>query len=554
MRPPVESLADRSAAVDAAGMAAHGVWADDANPMVEHRDGRWALVALGLVVAAVAGPVLGGALVDCWNDENYSHGVLVPLLVAILAHRCLRETSLFAPAARSRWQTFAWMLLGAGAAGFVVGTAAAEQFVQRTSCVALVTAACGIAFGPRRFRQILPAFALGVCMVPLPYIVYYALTLPLQLFSTQCAAAGVALLGFDVTRDGNIFTVNGNALEVVRACSGIRSIMALATVAAAGAVWTGLGPGRGVFLVLASVPVAVVGNVLRLMLTALLVARFGPHLAEGTVHELVGVVCFGVSLAMLVGVMTIVRRGRVSNAMTLSRRPIGSWQVRARAALHSARPVSSRHASVAAVALAIVGAYAIFLQQHSVAPSEAVQLESLPLTLGDLNAVDLGMDDRVLEQVAPTSYVFRSYAPPVGTDFALYAGYYRNPGQGVQIHSPLHCYPGAGWKILANEPLPVRDLRGQPTTMQRLVVAKRGRRDVVVYWYETRAGRTTNDYALKLAQLRTSLLRQPQDAAFVRWSTPLQDGESLDDATRRLLGVVGRSLPAIESALPFRDA
>jgi hypothetical protein len=73
-----------------------------------------------------------------------------------------------------------------------------------------------------------------------------------------------------------------------------------------------------------------------------------------------------------------------------------------------------------------------------------------------------------------------------------------------------------------------------------------------VYWYETRAGRTTNDYALKFAQLRTSLLRQPQDAAFVRWSTPIADGETTEDATRRLLGVVGRSLPAIESALPFR--
>jgi len=553
VRASMPSLAVPTAAADTAGMATHGVWPGEANRQVEPRNNRWALVALGLVIAAVAGPVLGGALVDCWNDENYSHGVLVPLLVALLVHRRRSDSSGLAATARSRWQAFAWMLLGAGAAGFVIGSAAAEQFIQRTSCVALVTAAVGIAFGPRRFRQTMPAFALGVCMVPLPYIVYYALTLPLQLLSTQWAAGGVALLGFDVTRDGNIFTVNGSALEVVRACSGIRSIMALATVAVAGAVWTRLGPGRAAFLILASVPAAVAGNVLRLMVTGLLVARFGPHLAEGTAHEMVGVACFGVSLALLAGVVAILQRGRQPDPPPPAR-PQASWAARARAALQAARPASSRQAWIAAVSLAAVGGYAIFLQQHRVTPSEEVRLESVPLTLGDLNAVEIGLDERVQEQVAPSSFVFRSYASPVGTDFALYAGYYRNPARGVQIHSPLHCYPGAGWKILGNEPLSVRDLHGEPTTMQRLVVQKRGRRDVVVYWYETRAGRTTNDYALKFAQLRTSLLRQPQDAAFVRWSTPLQDGETLDDATRRLLGVVGRSLPAIESALPFRDA
>jgi EpsI family protein len=447
------------------------------------------------------------------------------------------------------------MLFASGAIGLVVATAAAEQFVQRASCIALVTATSGIAFGGRRFRQILPAFALGIGMVPLPYVVYYALTFPLQLLSTQWAAGGVALLGFEVTRDGNVFTVDGHALEVVRACSGIRSIMALVTVAAAGAVWIRRGLGRAAILTLAAIPAAVAGNVLRLVVTALLVARFGPHLAEGTVHEIVGVVCFGVSLAMLAGVVALLRRGAHASDEPLAPRGAGSWSLRLRQALHRARPVSARHAWIAVAILSASGAYAVFLHQHRVVPREPVRLEdSIPLEIGDLYAVDLGMDERVLEQVAPTSFVFRSYAAPDGADFALYAGYYRNLRQGTQIHSPLHCYPGAGWKIVDTEPLAVRDLRGEATSMQRLLVERRGRRDVVVYWYETRAGRTTNDYALKFAQLRTSLLRQPQDAAFVRWSTPILDGETTEDATRRLLGVVGRSLPAIESALPFRGA
>jgi len=550
VRGPVEFMTDTAPAEPSIVAAAHvvGPESPDAPPA---KPGRTALVALSVVVAAVAGPVLGLALLDCWKDENYSHGVLVPVLVAILAYRRLRDATPMPDSARRPWNVLAWAALAGGACVGVVGIAAAELFTQRIACIAVVAGACGIAFGPLRFRQMLPALALGVCMVPLPYILYYAITFPLQLLSTQWAAGGIALLGFDVTRDGNVFTVNGHALEVVRACSGIRSIMALATVAAAGAVWTRLALGRGALLVVAAVPAAVVGNILRLMVTALLVARFGPHLAEGTVHEIVGVTCFGVSLLILGGVLALVQHRSGREDLASRARVQGSW--RFGAAVRAARPVSVPHAWTAAAVLVATATYGIFLQQHRVAPRENVQLESLPLVLGDLYAVEIGIDERVLEQVAPSSYVFRSYAAPSGTDFALYAGYYRNPGQGTQIHSPLHCYPGAGWKILEKSPLAVRDLRGEPAAMQRLVVQKRGRRDVVVYWYETRAGRTTSDYALKFAQLRTSLLRQPQDAAFVRWSTPQQDGESLEDATRRLLAVVGRALPAIESALPFRD-
>jgi len=555
VRGPAESLVEPAPAVHSTASAAHGVWPEspDVPGADTQKKGRAALAVLGVVVAALTGPVLGSALVDCWKDENYSHGVLVPVLVAILAHRRLRDTTPMLAGSRRRWNVVAWAALVCGVCGLVVGIAAAEFFAQRTSSILVIAGASGIAFGARRFRQLLPALALGVCMIPLPYILYYALTFPLQLLSTQWAAGGVALLGFEVTRDGNVFTVNGHALEVVRACSGIRSIMALATVAAAGAVWTRLALGRGALLVVAAVPAAVVGNLLRLMITALLVARCGPHLAEGTVHEIVGIACFGVSLVILGGVWALIRRRSGGGDMVPAVPLLGSWRTRFGNALRGARPASVRHAWTAVAVLVLVGTYGFFLQQHRVTPREDVQLESLPLALGDLNAVEIGIDERVLEQVAPSSYVFRSYASPAGVDFALYAGYYRNPGQGTQIHSPLHCYPGAGWKILAKTPLTVRDLQGEPTTMQRLVVQKRGRRDVVVYWYETRAGRTTNDYALKFAQLRTSLLRQPQDAAFVRWSTSQQEGESLEDATRRLLGVVGRSLPAIESTLPFRD-
>jgi EpsI family protein len=147
--------------------------------------------------------------------------------------------------------------------------------------------------------------------------------------------------------------------------------------------------------------------------------------------------------------------------------------------------------------------------------------------------------------------VFRSYQSDSTQPVGLYVAYYSDPREGAQIHSPLHCYPGAGWKVLRSEPLRIRDLQGVHTRMQRLLVAKDDRHDVVVYWYDTRTGRLTSDLELKLNLMRTALLHRPQDAAFVRWSTPMDPGESLDDATQRLLATVARAYPELQAALPF---
>ena len=97
----------------------------------------------------------------------------------------------------------------------------------------------------------------------------------------------------------------------------------------------------------------------------------------------------------------------------------------------------------------------------------------------------------------------------------------------------------------------MRDFKERTTEMRRLLVERDGRRDVVVYWYDTRTGRLTSDLQLKMNLVRTALLHQPQDAAFVRWSTPIAEGESLEQATTRLLFGVARAYPGLEALLPF---
>lgn len=542
-------------------LGAAGAWPESRDDVTGGDRAVAARLLVGVLLACYAflyGPVFAGSLRDCWNDPSYSHGVLMPLVVLVLAWMRRRDVFQLPLPARRTWNAVAWMALAAGCAAWVVGAAAAEEFTQRTAGIWIAIGLCGVLGGPSRLRRYGLPLLLLACAVPLPSLVYAQISFPLQLLSARLAAGSLDLLGLEVVRSGNIFEVNGHALEVVRACSGIRSIMALGTLALAAVVALRLRFVPGLVLAATALPAALFGNLLRLVVTALLVVGFGPSAAEGHVHEAVGVASFVASLAILALALRFLRRraeaprdSHDDGAARFSWVRLRGEIVGAARTLGTLRPVSLAAAALALAVLAAAGGYATFLHHHTVEPGRAPDLAALPLDFDRYRGTEIPMTDRVLEQVQADEYVFRTYAAPAGPDVGLYVGYYRDPRQGAQIHSPIHCYPGAGWKIRGSEPLLVRDFSGAMTNMRRLVVDKRGRQDVVIYWYETRTGRLTSDLDLKLNLMRTALLQKPQDAAFVRWSTPIAEGESVDEATKRLLSALARAHPQLEAALPF---
>ena len=71
------------------------------------------------------------------------------------------------------------------------------------------------------------------------------------------------------------------------------------------------------------------------------------------------------------------------------------------------------------------------------------------------------------------------------------------------------------------------------------------------YWFETRGGILRTEFGLKLDLMRNALLFRPTDVAFVRVTTDVEPGETLEAATERALRLIARFSPAIESALPF---
>ncbi|MEZ5065328.1 MAG: exosortase/archaeosortase family protein [bacterium] len=258
------------------------------------------VLVLGFGVLAMYGP-LAPELVSDWNRSgNYSHGwAVLPLAVALVFARRERLTA----TARQPAATGAW-IVAAAVAVYLLGAAASEFFLLRSSIVPWALGCVALLHGWRRARVVAFPVAFLLFMIPPPTLVWNAIALPLQLLASRVAEWTLVLAGATIERDGNVIHLAGVSLEVAAACSGLRSLVTLLALAALLAEGSLTGtivrrfPNR-VILFLAAVPIAVLLNAVRVSATALAAARVGEAAATGWVHEAAGAVSFLFALATL---------------------------------------------------------------------------------------------------------------------------------------------------------------------------------------------------------------------------------------------------------------
>jgi len=180
-----------------------------------------------------------------------------------------------------------------------VGVFGAELFVSRMSSLLLIAGIIIFLRGWATLRAVLFPLLFLVLMVPIPAIVFSQITFPLQILASKLSAWLLPLLGVPVLREGNVINLPAMPLEVAEACSGIRSLLSLTTLAIMYGFLLEKRIGIRILLGLASIPIAVAANGLRIVGTGLLVQYWDPDKAEGFFHAFSGWLIFVVSLVML---------------------------------------------------------------------------------------------------------------------------------------------------------------------------------------------------------------------------------------------------------------
>ena len=238
-----------------------------------------------------------------WNDPNFSHGFFVPLFSAYVIWQERHRLARIAP--NPSWAGLGVLL--AGLAVLVVGRLGAELFLDRFSLLLLLAGVIILFFGWNLFRAVLFPWAFLLLMIPIPTIVFNQVTFPLQLLASKVAATVLPVFGVPILREGNVINLPSMALEVAEACSGIRSLMSLVTLAIIYGYLMEKRVWLRCLLALASVPIAVAANSIRIIGTGLLVQYWDAEKAEGYFHASWGWIIFVISLIMLYALHALIR-------------------------------------------------------------------------------------------------------------------------------------------------------------------------------------------------------------------------------------------------------
>ena len=251
--------------------------------------------------------VYGRVLVNLgWSwagDANYSHGFLVlPVAAYLVWTRRDRLASLeLRPAIAGLAIIVASLLV------LLIGTAGVEFFLMRTSAIGVVAGMVVFLAGWRWLRELLFPLAFTLLMIPIPPVVFYQIAFPLQLLSTRFGVAILQIARIPVLREGNVIALAHTTLEVTEACSGIRSLLSLFTLAVLYAYFSTPNRVARILIALSSIPIAIVANGLRIAGTGLAAQYIGPAAATGFFHEFSGWTVFVTSFVMLFGVAGVVK-------------------------------------------------------------------------------------------------------------------------------------------------------------------------------------------------------------------------------------------------------
>jgi EpsI family protein len=482
-------------------------------------------------------------LVHTWStDANYSHGFLVPLLSLYFANEAARR----GPVACRGGRLLGSALIGVAILGRLATILVPIGLVGDAAFVLGLAGIVATLAGTAALRRYWFALAFLAFMIPLPIALYTLLASPLQLLVSQVASAVLNAIGVPVLCQGNLMTLPGGVrMFVAEACSGMRQLTGFLALTAAVAYLAPRPWWYRAVLVASAVPIAMTANVVRVVLTGLIMHHLDPRFATGSFHTIEGMLMMGLGLGMLaaecavLGVLAGPPRAEAPVA-------VGS------AADEAPRAVGARRVGlVLGLLLVGVGAGAGLERLVDIPrPPLRRPLATLPLRLGDWVGQDLPVDPEIVERSQADEYLSRSYVDPrhPGRQVTLWVNYSRF---GLNLrHSPEVCLPSGGWeKVEANtRVVAVPGPGGVPSQLTQLAYRQGELVQGIGFWYYI-FGEGPLERAVRALPItsRSSHGRATRGSGLtVELFCPAEtdpDGASMREFARELLGQLEPILP-----------
>ena len=471
------------------------------------------------------GRLVPGLVEDWYTIPTYSYGFLVPGVAGYLVWQ-KRDRLKNLPISTSYWGilTLVFALLF-----FLVAQVITDSFMMRVSMVLAIAALIQATLGNRFLKELgFPIFYLAL-MIPVPYVLVNKIVNFLMFFDAKHAATILQLFSIPVYLDSNFLHLPNITLEVADVCSGISSLFALFVL---GVFYSSLLPlpaGLKVLLTASTVPLAVIANLIRIIVTVGLVYYIGPVVLQSLIHKLHGTFNFLLSFVFLIALAEFLRKKFAATAA------VQRDLVSSPAAYGTVSPRRlSWHPTVLSSLILTIGIWLSAALDNPLNTSKGINLANVPASFGPFRPAGAKVwadpyHDPIAEQATT-----RFYTTAEGVPIELFVGYRGDSTRGERLQSPKLVLP-AKWSYLWITSTQLQINGSEPIEANWMLTQTAGARRLVLYWYQFEGGTFTGELYYRFAVLKERLAGRSAGMLVVRIATPvLESDSSVEQAQIRL--------------------
>jgi exosortase D (VPLPA-CTERM-specific) len=491
-----------------------------------------------------------------WGSDDYSHGFFVPVISLFLIWQ--RRHRVVAAGIRHSWWGPAIVLFGL--LFYVIGDYATLYIVLHLSLWIVIVGLVLSFIGPIAAREIAFPLSYLLISIPLPVFLYSALSGQLQLWSSALGVGCLQIVGVTAFREGNVIDLGPVQLQVAEACSGIRYLFPLTSLALLCAYLFRDRMWKRVLLVLSALPISVLVNGLRIGIVGVLVEFYGSQAAEGFLHLFEGWVLFMATLGLLILEMWFLSKvHRLPDAGTFGDR--FTWFDKpdqkkrqlspARSAIAVANQISPAYLCSVALLIPFAAVSWMIGERQDTPPARSAFMD-FALDVGTWHGSPLTVEQQYISVLRFDDYFLADYVSKNGTSINVYMAYYRSQKKGQSAHSPQSCIPGGGWEITSHRTidLPFGDDHGMVYPVNRITIQKDHQKQLILYWFKQRERFLSSEYLVKMYLFWDALTKGRSDGALIRLAASVDPGQREEDVERHLTELARLIQPELTRYVP----
>lgn len=484
-------------------------------------------------------------LLKRWNYGDLSYCYLVPFLFVYLVYT--NREFLKTYALRPSLSGFAVLFFS----GFLYlgGNLGSIETLTYISIWVTVIGAALLLAGVRMVKSLAFPFLILAFIVPLPPFLNRLFTFKLKLISSSLSIDMMRLWGLSVFGEGNIIDLGVTQLQVVDACSGLRYVYPLLLMGFVLAYLFHKKWWERAIMVVATVPISVFSNALRIAITGYLTTKVSPQAAESFFHGFSGWLIFMVSLIFLamLSLLLKIAGSRLSNVRPKMRETSSS----SLSPSFDLNNIKLSYFWIASVLFIAFWGLNIAFASAQIKPPRKT-FKEFPSVIGEWHGEKSYLKEKTMGYLWADDYVQIQFNNTrTGDMIMLFVPYYEYQRTMHTAHSPVACLVGGGFaprsrRIIQKDfPEPFGEVN-----IRQMVFEKNRRLLLCNYWFQQRGRLIVSEYWNKWYLFQDSLTKRRTDGALVRLEMPLSEGHDvekaqsvLDSFTRELMQILPQYVP-----------